>query len=418
MHYLEFLRGVHDQLQPETYLEVGLRNGDSLALARCRSVGVDPAYNLTAELDGDFTILRTTSDDFFAQDDPRRVTRGRAFDLTFIDGLHLFEYSLRDFIHTERHSGRGSVIVFDDVLPRSSDEAARERHTSFWTGDVYKIAAVLAHYRPELTALIVDTEPTGLLLVMGLDPDNTTLTENYDQILAEFRTPDPQVVPDEVLRRQHALSPRRVLAGQMWSLLRDARSGPVKVELGGLLRAAAAETSRETHDDDAGPDSAPALEVAEALASCDFRSDEASIVESVEGALLRLPLRGVRLQPERVVPGELQLGSLVVPARLRAAGPDAVVQAWVSALPGEYPLAIRFGDIGRDCGIHLLVGPAGEFDLIPAPAPEPIPEPIPEPDHNAAGLVTAPPGGHSLRAVARRVPVFRALVQAARRARG
>jgi|GEM_PF-3526631 len=267
MHYLEFLRGVHDQLQPETYLEVGLRNGDSLALARCRSVGVDPAYNLTAELDGDFTILRTTSDDFFAQDDPRRVTRGRAFDLTFIDGLHLFEYSLRDFIHTERHSGRGSVIVFDDVLPRSSDEAARERHTSFWTGDVYKIAAVLAHYRPELTALIVDTEPTGLLLVMGLDPDNTTLTENYDQILAEFRTPDPQVVPDEVLRRQHALSPRRVLAGQMWSLLRDARSGPVKVELGGLLRAAAAETSSETHDDDAGPDSAPALEVAEALAS-------------------------------------------------------------------------------------------------------------------------------------------------------
>jgi hypothetical protein len=253
LHYLEFLRGVHDQLQPETYLEVGLRNGDSLALARCRSVGVDPAYNLTAELDGDFTILRTTSDDFFGQGDPRRVTRGRAFDFTFIDGLHLFEYSLRDFIHTERHSGRGSVIVFDDVLPRSSDEAARERHTSFWTGDVYKIAAVLAHYRPELTALIVDTEPTGLLLVMGLDPDNTTLTENYDQILAEFRTPDPQVVPDEVLRRQHALSPRRVLAGQR---LPERRSVDRRKRRGSAAEAAVA--GRAAAARAGGPGRAPA----------------------------------------------------------------------------------------------------------------------------------------------------------------
>ena len=123
MYYYDFLRQVHARLSPQAYLEVGIRNGGSLALSRCRSVGIDPAFNIRAELDGDYAIFRTTSDEYFARPDPLAATRGTPFDLAFIDGLHLFEFAFRDFVNAERHSSPHGVIVFDDVLPRNVDQA-------------------------------------------------------------------------------------------------------------------------------------------------------------------------------------------------------------------------------------------------------------------------------------------------------
>ena len=64
-------------------------------------------------------------------------------DLTFIDGLHLFEVALRDFMNAERMSSPSSVVILDDVFPRSIAEASRERHTLFWAGDTYKVMLTL-----------------------------------------------------------------------------------------------------------------------------------------------------------------------------------------------------------------------------------------------------------------------------------
>ncbi|GAA2104777.1 hypothetical protein GCM10009841_23120 [Microlunatus panaciterrae] len=219
MRYLDFLATVHRLLRPSTYLEIGIRNGVSLSLSQCRSIGVDPNYQVTAELDGDFALFRTSSDEYFSRPDPLAATRGIPFDLSFIDGLHLFEFALRDFINAERHSSARSVIIFDDVMPRSIDEAARVRHTKGWTGDVYAMVEVLARFRPELTVLPVGTKPTGLLLVLGLDPDNTTLADNYQALVAEYRRPDPQPVPVTLLDRLSILSPQRVLAADFWDIL-------------------------------------------------------------------------------------------------------------------------------------------------------------------------------------------------------
>lgn len=231
MQYLTFLESVHHQLAPERYLEIGVRNGASLSLARCRAVGIDPAFSITAELDGNVALFRTSSDEYFARPDPLAATGGLPFDLSFIDGLHLFEFSLRDFINAERHSSAKSVIILDDVLPRSVDEAARARHTNAWTGDVYSIIEVLARYRPELTVIPVGTHPTGLLLVMGLDPGNRVLDVNYPQIVAEFRRPDPQPVPATLVDRLTVVPPQRVLDSSFWSVLSSAtwKSSPTEL---------------------------------------------------------------------------------------------------------------------------------------------------------------------------------------------
>lgn len=219
MFYYAFLAELHRRLAPRAYLEVGVRNGGSLAQSRCRSVGIDPNFSITYELDGDVALFRTTSDEYFSRPDPLAPTGGTPFDLTFIDGLHLFEFALRDFIHAEACSSPRGLVVFDDVLPRSVDEAARQRHTDAWTGDVYGLVAVLARYRPDLVVVPIGTQPTGELLVTGLNPDDTTLRDAFDQILTEFRRPDPQPVPPALLDRSTVLPPERLLESDLLEVL-------------------------------------------------------------------------------------------------------------------------------------------------------------------------------------------------------
>lgn len=224
MHYLEFLGELHELVQPRRYLEIGVRHGRSLALSRCPSVGIDPAFEVTAEIACDVRLFRTTSDEYFTRPDP--LLGGDPFGLSFIDGMHLFEYALRDFINVERHSAPGSVVVFDDVLPRNVAEAGRTRTTASWTGDVFSIIPVLAQYRPGLSTVLVDTSPTGLMLIMGLDPEDRTLARRYDEIVRTHRRPDPQDVPDEVLDRVAVQVPGRVLASGVWEMLREQGSDP------------------------------------------------------------------------------------------------------------------------------------------------------------------------------------------------
>jgi len=233
--YLDFLRHLHTMLKPQRYLEIGVRWGHSLGAARCPTIAIDPAFNINQELNAEVHLFRTTSDEYFSRPDPLGPVGGHPFDLSFIAGLHLFEFALRDFIYAERHSRSHSLVVFDDVLPRTVDEAARVRVTSAWTGDVYPIIAVLQRYRPDIIMLPVDTTPTGLMVLMGLDPTSTVLADHYQEILDEYRRPDPQPVPDDVLRRTFVQPPARVLRSGLLETLAD-RGDVDRVELSALLR--------------------------------------------------------------------------------------------------------------------------------------------------------------------------------------
>ena len=223
MYYLDFLKALHDRLAPPTYLEIGIRHGDSLALAQGKAVGVDPFYDLRTELRDDVALFRETSDEYFDRDDPLAPFGGEPIAFSFIDGMHLAEFVVRDFANVERFSAWTTVVVFDDILPRTADEAARDRRTRAWTGDVYKALDALQRHRPDLICLRVDTEPTGLGVILGLDPFARELRERYDTIVGEAVVPDPQHVPAGVLQRAGAIAPERALASGVWQQLRDAR---------------------------------------------------------------------------------------------------------------------------------------------------------------------------------------------------
>lgn len=176
MNYLEALRLIHDTLSPANYVEIGCREGKSLALARCASLAIDPDFEIKQQIEAPVRLFKQTSDDFFARHALRQMLGGTV-DLAFIDGMHKAEYVLRDFIHLEAQSDKNSVILIDDVLPEDIGWTTRERQTQAWTGDVYKVIPLLRAARPDLTIEVFDIEMKGLAVVSGLDPDNRALPD-------------------------------------------------------------------------------------------------------------------------------------------------------------------------------------------------------------------------------------------------
>lgn len=236
----DLLAALHARLQPRNYLEIGIDAGASLALSRVPSIGIDPAFSVVHPIDCEVQLVRSTSDDYFREHNPTDKFGGNPLDLAFIDGMHLAEFALRDFIYVESYSSRTSVIVFDDMLPRNVVEAARDRQTVAWTGDVFKVAHVLRQLRPDIVVLEIDTQPTGVVVVLLPDARSSLLGENYEAIEAAMvEDADPQEVPDRVLRRTEALDPQLLLECGWWETLVAEREG--RVAAGSLAEQLAAQ---------------------------------------------------------------------------------------------------------------------------------------------------------------------------------
>ena len=194
--YLEVISMFHSHLRPRTYLEIGVATGVSIALARqeTRAIGIDPEPKITERLAPGTSIHATTSDEYFAAHDVRAEFGGLPIDLAFIDGMHHFEFALRDFMNIERHCTSRSTILIHDCYPLSRHTAERERRTSFWSGDIWRLILLLRKYRPDLSVKVIGTSPTGLGVVRGLDPGSNVLREKYDAIVGEFLALDYSVL--------------------------------------------------------------------------------------------------------------------------------------------------------------------------------------------------------------------------------
>jgi hypothetical protein len=245
------LSGLHERLAPRTYFEIGVSTGVSMGLSRTRSIGVDPFFRVVRGLHCDLHLVRETSDEFFASDEAMGHFGGTVIDLAFIDGMHLAEYALRDFINTERHTHAASVIVLDDMLPRIPVEGARDRDLArshgAWAGDVYKVVDALRNLRPDLICLEVDTQPTGTAVVLLPDSSSTALADAYDDLVEAYAVRDPQEVPEAVLGRSRALDPVRLLDAPIWDDLRRLRELPdteARPQVADLLAGAGLATPR------------------------------------------------------------------------------------------------------------------------------------------------------------------------------
>lgn len=192
--YTHTLGSLHLALNPANYFEIGTLHGQTLRLAACPAVAVDPAFQLAADLaEGRpaWRLFEQTSDAFFAEHDLRALLGGPV-GLAFLDGMHRFDFLLRDFINTEKACDAASVVLMHDGLPRdaamtgAADATETSRFPGYWTGDVWKLVPILRKWRPDLEVAGLDAQPTGLIAVTGLNPESRVLSENYEAIVAEW----------------------------------------------------------------------------------------------------------------------------------------------------------------------------------------------------------------------------------------
>jgi len=194
--YLQVLGRIHQYLEPANYLEIGIDDGRSFAIpgSGTLALGIDPNPRLQKPLRPGQRVFPQTSDDFFEQHDVAAELGGQKLDLAFIDGMHQLEFALRDFINVEECCSADSIILIHDVYPIDEMSAARERASSFWSGDTWRLILVLKKYRPDLTINVVGVYPTGLGIVQNLDPHSRVLADRQDEIIEEFLALDISVL--------------------------------------------------------------------------------------------------------------------------------------------------------------------------------------------------------------------------------
>ena len=125
-------------------------------------------------------LFEMTSDHFFAtQDLPRLFPKG--IDLSFLDGMHLFEFRLRDFLNTEQLARRYLVIVLHDCCPVSTETTDATLATA---GDYRKaiglaLSVAVSSNPGYRLPIVLACAPTGLCSLLDhlIDKDPSCIIE-------------------------------------------------------------------------------------------------------------------------------------------------------------------------------------------------------------------------------------------------
>lgn len=190
MIYARYLKSLHQGPPFDWYLEIGCRKGNTFAGSRSKTVAVDPYFQVEQNVITQkpaLHVLQQTSDDFFESGFLKAIKAKLSF--SFLDGMHLFEFLLRDVMNTEAHTRKDGIIALHDCIPFDYAMTTRDLDnlpSRAWTGDVWKIIPILREYRPDMQIDVLDCQPSGLVLLSNLKPTDKTLSKNYDKIISDW----------------------------------------------------------------------------------------------------------------------------------------------------------------------------------------------------------------------------------------
>jgi hypothetical protein len=196
MNRKELIQSLIDKNGYTSYLEIGVLNGHVFLEVRCRTkVAVDPDFHISLKgrikrglfkaANRSARYFETTSDDFFSHH-ASEVYKDAKLDIALIDGMHEFEFAIRDVLNCLQYLKDDGIMILHDCNPLSAEAACtfqewKDRgYTGTWNGDVWKCILFLISNHPELDVFVLDADE-GMGVVRrkkraGLDGTHSQLT--------------------------------------------------------------------------------------------------------------------------------------------------------------------------------------------------------------------------------------------------
>lgn len=159
-HSVRRINKIAEIVGAKSYLEIGVQYGRTfLNIDIGSKTAVDPRFmfEYKGEVGKGSRYFEMTSDEWFSDSSRDNET----YDVIFLDGLHTFEQTFRDFCNSQKVSHSGTIWIIDDVLPTDvysslpdmkKAVSMRERFggvkKGLWHGDIYKAIFAINDYFP------------------------------------------------------------------------------------------------------------------------------------------------------------------------------------------------------------------------------------------------------------------------------
>jgi hypothetical protein len=203
MDRLLLIRTLMKEKKLHNYLEIGVFNGHIFFRIKSSfKVAVDPEFKFDSLRKMGKIILNPynlfnqyfekTSDAFFVENAEQIFSKKR-IEIALIDGMHEYEFALRDIENTLRYlSGDGVIVVHDcNALTKESSSSYSEwkagHGTGTWNGNIWKTILHLRSLRSDLNVFVLDCDH-GLGIITKRKTEKT-LPYTQDQI-ARFKYDD------------------------------------------------------------------------------------------------------------------------------------------------------------------------------------------------------------------------------------
>jgi hypothetical protein len=167
-HSVRRLTHLAKLVDARSYLEVGVFDGSTFNNVTFETKdAVDPKFrfDVREHTTPKARFFEVASDDFFVH-----FHRDKKYDLIFLDGLHTFEQTFRDFCASLAGAAHERTVwLIDDVFPvdifsahPDQKTALRFRHATenkrkAWHGDVYKVVFTINDFFPNLSFRTIKT---------------------------------------------------------------------------------------------------------------------------------------------------------------------------------------------------------------------------------------------------------------------
>jgi hypothetical protein len=198
MERVTLIQSLMKQKGLKNYLEIGVFNGHVFFRVKSNfKIAVDPefAFDALRKIGKCFVnpynlfnkYFSKTSDVFFAQDAPQLFVQKKV-EISLVDGMHEYEFALRDVENILKYLSDDGVIIMHDCNPQTKEEAGTYEQwksigkTGQWNGDVWKTILHLRSFRKDIDVFVLDCDQ-GLGIVTKRKPEN-----NLDLSLEQIKS--------------------------------------------------------------------------------------------------------------------------------------------------------------------------------------------------------------------------------------